>query len=324
MLKSAQDVRAALERGFAAHGAAQDEARLLADVLVEAELRGRSTHGLNRSGALARSLKECGREAPVLTERGPLITVDGRDRTGYWVASLMAGAAARAAFRNGMALVAAHNARHCGMMGYYVSRMAEQGVAAVMVAHCWPLVAPWGGIDPALGTNPIAAAFPRKPHPVLVDLGTSATTQGAIDWARRHGRPAPPQSAVDKDGRYTDDPAAVHALLAFGGAKGYALGVMVQLLAGALTGAAGVPKDCTNYGMMILALRPDVFAPPGHYDQAVDEVVSRIKASRRMEGVDEILLPGERAWRERDRRLREGIEVSEEQWAKVEALGQGG
>ena len=323
MIIPAEALRVRLELVFRAQGADKKEARIFAEVLTEAELRGRPTHGLNRVEGLVRWLRGRKPGRPeIVEERGPLVRMDGNDQSGYLVAAAMVEAAVRVAREQGFALVGARNARHAGMLGYYAGRVAEQGVVALMFAHCCPLMAPWGGAESVLGTNPIAAAFPRSPHPILVDLSTAATTQGAVSHARLTGDALPPDSAVDADGRVTTDPNAVHTLLPFGRHKGFALSLMVQLLAGVVTGATGVPDDHTDYGHLLLAIRPDLFGAREHYERETDEVIRRLKACRKMEGHDHILIPGERAYRERERRLREGIEISEDDLEMLDALRQ--
>lgn len=321
MKRSIADVRATLECVFRAHGATGDEAQLFGDVLIEAELRGRPTHGLSRATGLVRWLDSRSPGRPeIVEERDTLVRINGHDESGYIVAAMMADEAARVAQREGHALVGARNTRHAGMLGYYVTRAAQQNVIALLFADCSPLVAPWGGTQPVLGTNPIAAAFPNKPHPILIDLGTSATTYGALDHASRtHGK-VPPESALDADGRFARDPDAVETILPFGRHKGYALGLMVQLLSGVTVGAAAVPENHKDYGLLMLAMRPDLFAPQEHYIKGVREIVRRIKSCPPMEGLLEVLVPGERAFREREQRLAEGIELPEEQWAAIDRL----
>jgi len=310
-----EEIRELVERACRAHGAADREARLFADVLIEAELRGRPTHGLNRlEGILGMLRSRRPAEPRIVTERGPLVVVDGNGQSGYLVGAFVADAAVRVAVREGHALVGARNTLHCGMLGYYVAAAARRGVIALLFADCSPLVAPWGGADSVLGTNPIAAAFPHQPYPILIDMGTSATTYGALDLARRRGEPAARDAALDAQGRVTEDPAAVHTVLPLAGHKGYALGLLVQLLSGVVVGAAAVPADHRDYGLLMLALRTDLFAPADQYEQGVADLVSRIKSVRLRPGFAEILIPGERAWREREQRLQEGIEMSEALW----------
>ena len=318
MKRPVPEVRAALERALCANGASAAEAALLADVLIEAELRGRPTHGLNRFEGIVQWLRDRKPAQPrIIEERGPLVRIDGQDASGYVVAAFMADQAVRVARREGHALVGARNTRHSGMLGYYVAKAAQQGIIALMMADCSPCVAPWGGTEPVLGTNPIAAAFPAQPYPILIDMGTSAITYGALDLIRKAGGKAPPDAVLDSEGRVTRDPSAVAAILPFGGHKGYALGLLAQLLAGVTVGAAAVPAGHVDYGLFMLAMRPDLFAPQEHYESGVRELIRKIKSVKPMAGHAEVLIPGERAFRERERRLKDGLEISDAQWATI-------
>jgi len=318
MKRPAEEVRKLIEKACRGRGASDHEAKLFADVLIEAELRGRPTHGLNRLSGILKWLDGRAPGAPeIVEERGPLLIIDGHDQSGYLVAAFMADEAARVAQEQGHALVGCRNTRHCGMLGYYAARAAAAGVIALMFADCSPLVAPWGGAESVLGTNPLAAALPHEPYPILIDMGTSATTYGALDVARRTGRPAPEGAVLDEEGRPTTNPDAVHTILPLAGHKGYALGLLVQLLAGPVVGATAVPADHRDYGIFMLALRPNLFASGDHYEAGVGHLIETIKSSRKMPGCQEILIPGERAFREREERLREGIEISDDIWATL-------
>ena len=309
-----------MEDALVRHGASAPDARIVADVLVEAELRGRPTHGLMRLPGILKVYDSGPRQGPrIVEEKGPRVLFDGCDNLGYVVGFRMAEKAVDVAKREKVAIVAGRNTRHCGMLGYYVSWMADRGIAGLAFAHCCPLMAPWGGAESVLGTNPIAAAFPADPHPILVDLGTSATTYGAARLAQQEGRRIPPGGALDRDGNPTDDPQKVGegTLLPFGGPKGYALGVMVQLLAGAFTGAGAVPETHRDYGILLMGFRTDAFTDVEKYAAGVRELTERVKSARRVKGFDEILLPGERAYRERERGLREGIDVPDNLWNDI-------
>ena len=321
MKQSAEAIRAILAQVFHAHGASRDEAAIFADVLVEAELRGRPTHGLNRVPGIVRLLQtRTPGEPRIIEERGPLVRINGNDQSGYLTAAFMADQAVRVARSEGHALVGARNTRHTGMLGYYAARVAQHDLIAVLFADCGPMVAPWGAAEPVLGTNPVAAAFPARPHPILIDMGTSATTFGAIDIARRTGCPLPEESALDTDGRFTTDPHAAATILPFGGHRGYALGLLVQLLSGVTVGAAAIPRNRTDYGVFLLAMQPELFAPRSHYDRGIRDLIRRIKSAKPMHPGLEVLLPGERAFLERNRRLKEGIDVSPAAWQQITDL----
>lgn len=308
MLRPVDTVRRAVERLCRQAGATEAEAALFGDVLIEAELRGRTSHGLNRLGSILNRLHARGPERPhVIEERGALVRIDGGDESGYLGAAFAAETAARVALAEGHALVGVRRTRHCGMLGYYAGLAASRGVVALVFADCAPLMAPWGGTRAVLGTNPIAAAFPAQPHPVLIDLSTAAVTFGALDRLRATGKPAPEGTVLDASGRPTTDPAAAKTILPFGGPKGYALGLMVQLLS-LTAGGAPMPANYADYGLMIIAMRPDLFCPREQYDRGVRDLIERIKASAPPDGA-EVLIPGERAFREREERLRDGISV---------------
>lgn len=308
MIHCVDAVRRAVERLCRQAGATEPEAALLADVLIEAELRGRPTHGLNRLASILNRLQSRGAGRPhIVEERGALVRIDGGDESGYLAAAFAAETAARVALAEGHALVGVRRTRHCGMLGYYATLASSRGVVALLFADCAPLMAPWGGARAVLGTNPVAAAFPAEPYPILIDMSTAAVTFGALDRLRAAGKPAPEGTVLDAAGRPTTDPAAAKTILPFGGPKGYALGLLVQLLA-VTTGGAPVPADYADYGLLIIAMRPDLFCPREQYDRNVRELVRRIKSSAPPDGA-EVLIPGERAFREREARLRDGIEV---------------
>jgi len=321
MIAPVHEMRELLERIFRAHGATAEEAAVFADVLIEAELRGRPTHGLIRAPGIARGLRQRSSGAiRVVEERGPLVRIDGADQSGYLVGAFMADRAVAVARREGYAMLGARNTRHSGMLGYYASRVAMHGIIALMMADCAPMVTPWGAREPVLGTNPLAAAFPAAPHPILIDLGTGATTYGAIRHAAETGNTIPEGCALDSEGRLTTSPERVAAILPFGGHRGYAIGLMVQLLAGVAVGAAPLPEDHADYGIFMLAMRTDLFTSRDHYERGIADIIRRIKSARPLRPGDEVLLPGERAWRERELRLRDGIECSDELHRRLKLL----
>jgi len=304
------------------HGLGRANAATVADILVEAELRGRATHGLLRVPAIAASGKARRRPRPRIARQSSTYAyLDGDEELGYLVAHRCAEIAIRKAKSHKFALVGAKNTKHTGMLGYYVSMAAEKGLVALAFSNCSPMVAPWGGAERVFGTNPLAFAFPAKP-PILIDMSTSATTMGEILKAKRTGGGLKAGAAVDADGKPTRSPdrAREGAILPFGEHKGYGLSLAVQLLSGAFVGAAAIPEPGTDYGFLYLAMARDIFAPRRHYRKGVTELVERIKSSRKASGSTEILIPGERAHRDRQKRLKEGIDVDEDLMAELEEL----
>jgi len=171
-----------------------------------------------------------------------------------------------------------------------------------------PMVAPLGGARPALGTNPIAFGFPTEGDPLVIDLGTSAFMGTDLQFRQRLGIPLPEGVAIDEHGRPTTDAAAARhgAILPFGGHKGYALALAMHAL-GVL--ASGVADDHERSGYLFIAFKPDLFVPLKDYRRELSAEIAALKATPRQDGVGEIRIPGERAYRERARLMREGIEI---------------
>jgi len=161
-----------------------------------------------------------------------------------------------------------------------------------------PMVAPLGGVKAALGTNPIAFGFPLDGDPLVIDLGTSAFMGTELQFRERLGIALPDGVAIDERGRPTTDAAAARrgALLPFGGHKGFALALAMHAL--------GVSAE-----YLFIAFTPDLFVPLDDYRRALAAEIAAIKATPRQDGIDEIRIPGERAYRERARLAREGIEI---------------
>jgi len=169
-------------------------------------------------------------------------------------------------------------------------------------------VAPPGAVKPALGTNPIAFGMPASHGPVVLDMGTSAFMGTDLAYRERLGQLLPEGVAVDAEGRPTRDPAQARlgALLPFGGYKGFGLAFIVQVL-GVLAGSALEPDGDDGY--LFVVLKPDLLIDPEDFKQQISALVDRIKASPRQPGVSEIRIPGERAFRSREQKLRDGIEI---------------
>ena len=292
----------------------EDDAHTIADVLLEAELRRRPTHGLIRLPGIAERYALGGRRPMKLETDGPSnALVDGQENLGYLVAHRCARLAVGKADATGVAVVGGRNTGHCGMLGYYVGMIADAGMVGLMTCETSPRVAPWGGTSPVLGTNPIAAAFPSAEGQVLVDLSTAAITSGQILMAMKDGVDIPEGCALDADGHLTTDPEKARhgGILPLGGHKGFALSVAIQLLSGALMGAAPVPEPGRDYGLLMLAISPAAFGGRDVFLKGAEQLIARIRGAQRAEGVSEILMPGERGSRERERALQEGIQMDD-------------
>lgn len=332
MRLSIDDVRRSLAAGFSAAGLTGADADRIADHFVTAEASGVTTHGIERAALTLAALRRQGAGAtPVATSvSGAVVSVDGGGSHGVLVAQRCVEVAIEQARCHGAALVA--GTRFCGstgMLGYFTEQAARAGLVAVALCNSEASVAPAGGIDPVLGTNPLALSFPACPDPVTLDISTAAISYGALRLLQRRGEPAPPGTVVAADGSQSTDPASADtgAQLPMAGHKGYGLGLFIELLAGPLIGAkAGKKAVPGGDGLLIAALRADHFRPAAEVAADVAALIDELHRSRPARGEGPVAFPGERSARRRQLAAMRGwIEVSDDTWAAwMSVLAEGG
>ena len=314
-------LQACLDRCLRALGCPPPHAARIAEVLVDGELRGYDDHGAFFIGELAGWMRSGGMNpAPavkVVRESATSVLLDG-DRgcgaVGATEAMQRAVAKAKAA---GLACAGLRNSGHFIAAAPYVELAARAGLIGFACANVTPLMAPPGGRTRTLGTNPLAYAFPAGAHdPVIFDMATSATAGFKVRLAALQGKRLAPGLILNAAGEPTTDPAEYVAgglILPVGGEhaqhKGYGLALVVDALAGVLTGAsfalaAGVTHG--KEGQFFLALDPEVFMPRDEFLARIDAQIDQVKSGERLPGVDEILVPGERGQRRRRELLATG------------------
>ena len=295
-------------------GMSATDAAIIADILLEAELRGRKTHGFIRLPGIKNRYEKGKRtEIQVDKEDGQCFRVDGGNQPGYLVAYRAMELAIQRAKQTGASIVGVYNTSHCGMAGYYVDMARKAELIGLLFADCLPRITPEGGTQAILGTNPIAVGIPSNNALLLFDMSTAAITNGDLLVAMREDMPIPEGLAFDPEGEPTTDAeqALKGSVRPFGGHKGFGLALITQVLAGALVNAATIPPPGTNYGMLIVVLNPTVFVPLKQFKREVDSLIDSIKANRREADVEEIFIPGERAYRERKKYLKSGIHLDD-------------
>ncbi len=317
-----------------------DAAAQVAHCLVDAEARGVASHGIGRIPVYTRRLREG------LVNRYPNIVVSGNDGAtahvhgdngmGYVVAQHAMNEAIDRAQRFGIGMVAASHSNHFGMSASYLQQALDANLGAFVFTNAPPLMPVWGGRSPFLGTSPFAFAAPG-PVPVMLDMATSVVAFGKIRRAARMGEPIPGDWALDAQGRPTTDPNAAidGVVLPMGGPKGSGLGLMMEVLAGVMSGSAfggevrNQNSDFTaeqNVGHSFIVFNPDGFLPIASYEDRMAALVQRAKACERAEGVDEIYMPGERENRAAARAREEGLLIGEQDvgmlWEEQKIAGQ--
>jgi LDH2 family malate/lactate/ureidoglycolate dehydrogenase len=285
-----------------------EEARMIADHVIDAALCGYEYSGLPKILNVVehRQLRQPRRRMQAIRETATSVLFDGGNNNGMVAMHRATQVAIAKAREHGTAVVGVNNSWVSGRSAFYVEMVARAGLVGMHTVSSRIHVAAPGSRDPATGTNPIAFAFPTLGEPLVIDLGTSAFMGTDLIFQERREATLPEGVAIDARGQPTRDPKQVHALLPFGGYKGFALALAMQAF-GVLAGS-GLGEDRT-YGYLIMAMQPDLLVPLDDFRRHMSEMLARVKATARQPGVEEIRLPGERSQRERARNLRKGIEI---------------
>jgi LDH2 family malate/lactate/ureidoglycolate dehydrogenase len=306
---SVADARELSERAMRGIGYDAEEARILADHAIDAALCGYEYSGLPKLLNVADYPRFKLPRSPlrVVKETSVSVLYDGGNQSGMLGMYYATRTVIERARAHGLALVAISNIWMSGRSAYYVEMVARAGLIGIHTVAAPPMVAPPGGAKPALGTNPIAFGFPLEGDPLVIDLGTSAFMGTDLQFRQRLGIPLPEGVAIDEQGRPTTDARAARrgAILPFGGHKGYALALATHALGVLCSGA----DEWEGAGYLFIAFKPDLFVSLPDYQRALAAEIAAIKATPRQDGVDEIRIPGERAYRERARLARDGIMI---------------
>ena len=320
---SVAEARQLGEAGLKCVGYSGEDARIVVDHLVDNALCGYMFAGLPRVLAIVDDEKTHKARKPVrIVSETPLSAlVDGGNNVGYIVAYRAAEIALDKVRTSGMASVGAYNSYYSGRNAYFVEKIVKEGFVVMHVASATPHVLPLGGKRPALGTNPICFGFPSEQGPVIVDMGTAAVMWGDVVLHAQLGQLLPEGVGFDAEGCPSRDAAAVlqGGVGTFGGYKGFGLSFAVQAL-GLLAGAALTRGNVQDYGFLFWVINPAVMLPGGDFEKQMSELVRKIKETPRQPGVDEIRIPSERANRERERRLKEGIVIERKIFELLKAL----
>ena len=307
---SVYEARTLSERALAGMGLPPEEARIIADHVMDAALCGYEYSGLAKLLNVADSprFKEPRTPMSIVRETSVSALFDGGNNNGMLSMYYATQAAIERASAHGFALIGLTNSWTSGRGAYYVEMIARAGLIGIHTVSASRRVAPLGGTKAALGTNPIAFGFPTGGDPLVIDIGTSAFMATDLKMRERLGTPLPEGVAIDEHGRPTTDPglARLGAILPFGGHKGYALALAVRAMGILCEPALDLEKI---NGYVTIAFKPDLLVPLDTFRSELSAAVAEIKATPRQDGVNEIRIPGERAHKERAQRLRDGIEI---------------
>jgi LDH2 family malate/lactate/ureidoglycolate dehydrogenase len=324
---SAEALRDFVTALYAAAGLPEQDAALVADSLVRADLWGHSSHGVMRAPWYIDRVR-AGTMTPitepeVVVDAGAISVIDGRDGVGQVIAKRAMQDAIRRAKAHGVGIVSVRESNHHGALGYFTRMAAEQGCIGMLTTNGSPAMAPWGGRKKAIGNNPWSIAAPAGRHaPMMLDIANTVVARGKIFLARQKGIPIPENWAMDAQGRRTTDPVAAlgGVILPMAEHKGYAISVMMDVLSGVLSGSGIMGEVSGPYqaekrsrcGHMVMALNISAFGPVARFEQRMEEMVAGIKAVPLAEGFDEVFYPGEIEARNEEKHGREGLALPEQ------------
>ncbi len=319
-------------------GASAEEAKVVAVELAGANLVGHDSHGIMRLKQYVDYIEQGhirpGAPVNVAVETPSIAVLDGGGNFGQVVAAKALKIAATRARETGSFTVLCRNCNHVGRLGSYTYQAARQGFFAGMAVNAPGPggVVPWGGLDRKLGTNPISMAAPWEDEAVVLDMTTSATAEGKVRVALQKGETIPDGWVIDHAGNPSNNPADLYgdpdkgtppgARLPRGGPlgfKGYGMSVMLDFVCGILSGAGIARTDVppgTN-GVWLYLLDVEKLMPKAEYQAVVDKYVDYLKSSRKLPGIEEILLPGEIELRRQAQRRREGIAIPDMTWQQT-------
>jgi len=314
------------------------DAAIIADSMVEADLRGVGTHGVLRLPGYARMLRE-GNMNPqpsikVIQESNSTAVLDVDNAVGNLAAARAMELAISKARDASIGVITVRNSTHCGALACYTTMAIEKDMIGFMTSNGPPIVPAYGGKTRCFSTNPWSFGIPAGEElPIVLDMATTVAAGGKIRVASIKGEKIPLDWALDKDGVPTDDPVKVMSggfYQWIGGPKGYGLAVVTDVLAGILSGGGfgqmlaplkePYGSNLIRQGHFVAALNIEAFMPLTEFTGRVDQMIRGLKASERINSMEEIRLPGERGLKMKEERLKSGIPLISQVWDELKNL----
>ena len=324
-----------VENVFVAKGVPRDDAHIVAECLLTANLSGVDSHGVVRLAHYIRRLDSGTIKTEPrwqFTRQAPSMGImDGGAGLGHVVTYHACTHAMEMAADCGVGIVAIRNSSHFGMTGYYVKRVVSKGYAAMMMTDTDPFLIPFGSRKAFFGTNPIAFGFPSHGIPVILDMATTSIPYGKIALAKTEGKPIPAEWGYDAEGKPTTDPNAVAGLHPIAGPKGSGLAMVIGILCSVLSGVPWGPHINKMYtemdqsrdlGHFIMVMDFNHIMPTETFKDRLGEMTDEIHQLPPAEGFTEVLYPGELEGLRRAQRAQAGIPIDPGLYQELSSLGQ--
>lgn len=326
------EIKSHMARALKAKGFGDDDTDFLINMYLGGELRGHITHGLASFSDFVQDDWSKLPEPKVVKETASLFMIDAKSNPGALVGKRAADEAIKRAQKEAVGTAIIKNMDSWLRPGAIAQYIAEQGYFAIVVNDGGSAsIAPPGGYDPVIGTNPIAYGIPTDNDPLVVDMATSQRAWGQVRLAKKYDKNLPGETFYDDKGEFTLDPDKVHSVAPFGSYKGFALGLLVEILCGSIIGMDNmfvVKKSATNKfairltdrGGFILVIDPGQTAGGFDYKAANTELISRIENTHTLKN-QTIRIPGKDAGKLQRQRIKaDEIDIPSELWEEIKGL----
>lgn len=324
---------------FRRAGLPGDEARLVADALVLADLRGMQSHGVLRVPVYAEKIRaggfRAGRKGRVVLETAGTVLLDGEHGIGQVLTIVAMDRAIEKARGNGIGAAGVFNSNHHGEAAYYVLHAIRKDMIALVATNGSPNMPAWGGTTKMTGPLPFTAGVPAlEEQPFIIDAALGVTNRGKLIYMRSKGEKIPPGWGVDRNAQPTDDPGKVLDggwILPIGGHKGFGITMFLEILSGVLTGALigsairdlydARASEPQGLGHFCIAIDPNAFMPIGQFKRRMDEMIRMVKASRLAPGNERMIIPGQLEFEKEAQRRARGIPLAQTLVDQLHKLG---
>lgn len=312
----------------------EEEAKIIADSLVDANEIGVDSHGVTRIAdymkRLEKGLIEPKTELSVVRENKATILYDANNGWGQYAGKVAMQKAIDKAKECGTAISAVQNSNHFGTASYFARMAAKQGCIGIVMTNASPLMVAWGSKRPTLGTNPICIAAPTNQHPVVLDMATSTVARGKINLAAKNNQRIPEGWAITKDGKPTTDAQeALDGYLLPFGAKGSGLAIMIDIMTGVLTGSLfgdQIPlmydgDEPQTLGHMFIVIDINSFMDIDVYKERMQDRIEQTVKGPAADGVERVFMPGDIEQNKREKVQSEGLVLTEAIFNELKMLG---
>ncbi|WP_080872924.1 Ldh family oxidoreductase [Oceanobacillus timonensis] len=312
----------------------EEEAEIIADSLVDANVIGVESHGVTRLADYLKRLEngiiENRTNLEIVKENVTTTLYDANNGWGQYAGKIAMQNAIQKAKKNGSAIVAVRNSNHFGTTSYFTRMATEENCIGIAMSNASSLMVSWGSKEPTLGTNPLSIAVPTNEHPAILDMATSNVARGKINLAVKNNQNIPEGWAITKDGEQTTDAAeALKGFLLPLGPKGSGLAMMIDIMTGVLTGALfgkDVPRmyddpEPQQLGHLFIVLDIASFMDMDTFKQKMDDRIKQTTNSASAEGFEQVFMPGDIEQMKREDRYEKGIPLTQAIYEELSELG---